>query len=155
MNCSENMESNVYFHIKDEAERLLKEIELIMKNVKNSKLYAGMRFDLERSKTFQHLFHLLGSHLHVQVVIYALGSMEYSFHLQFQLVVVLLLKRDFPNWIGNIEVYDPLLSPADMIVLKKLGFEVLTIDENCRRQVRRPTMFYMPVPNYYLIGNLL
>ncbi|OIT28553.1 hypothetical protein A4A49_24656 [Nicotiana attenuata] len=61
MNSSENMESNVYFHIKDEAERLLKEIELMMKNVENSEM----------------------------------------------------------------------------------------------RQVRRPTMFYMPVPNYNLIGNFL
>ncbi|XP_060185955.1 uncharacterized protein LOC132615371 [Lycium barbarum] len=47
------------------------------------------------------------------------------------------------------------MSPADIIVFKELGFEVLTIDENCKRQVRRPTMFYMPHPNYYHIGNLL
>ncbi|XP_059307942.1 protein SENSITIVITY TO RED LIGHT REDUCED 1-like isoform X1 [Lycium ferocissimum] len=156
MYCGENMESNVYFHIQDEAERLLKEIELMMKNVENSKLYAGMRLDLERNETFQqHLFRLLGSHSHVQVVIYALGSMESDFHAQFQLAVVLLLKRDFPNWIDNIEVYDPVMSPADMLVFRKLGVEVLTINENCKRQVRRPTMFYMPVPNSYLIGNLL
>ncbi|XP_059307941.1 protein SENSITIVITY TO RED LIGHT REDUCED 1-like [Lycium ferocissimum] len=156
MYCGENMESNVYFHVQDEAERLLKEIELMMKNVENSELYAGMRFDLKHNETFQQRFLcLLGSHSHVQVVIYALGSMESSFNSQFQLAVVLLLKRDFPNWIGNIEVYDPLMSPADTLVLRKLGFEVLTIDENCKRQVRGPTMFYKPVPSYWLIGNLL
>ncbi|KAG5575264.1 hypothetical protein H5410_055398 [Solanum commersonii] len=101
MNCDENMESNVYFHIQDEAERLLKEIKLMMKNVENSELYAGMRFDLEHNETFhQHLFRLLGSHSHVQVVIYALGSMEYGFNSQFQLAVVLLLKTRFfqLNW---------------------------------------------------------
>ncbi|XP_009781071.2 uncharacterized protein [Nicotiana sylvestris] len=135
---------------------MLRTLKCMLECAWNSEMYAGMRFDLEQSKTFQqHLFRLLVSHSHVQVVIYALGSMEYSFHSQFQLAVVLLLKRALPNWIGNIEVYDPLLSPADMIVLTKLGFEVLTIDENCRRQVRRPTMFYMPVPNYNLLGNLL
>ncbi|WMV53915.1 hypothetical protein MTR67_047300 [Solanum verrucosum] len=156
MNCDENMESNVYFHIQDEAERLLKEIELMKKNVENSELYAGMRFDLEHNETFQQcLFRLLGSHSHVQVVIYALGSMEYSFHSQFQLAVVLLLKQDISNWIGNIQVYDPLMSPADMLVFRKLDVEMLTIDENCKRQVRRPTMFYMPLPSYWLIGNLL
>ncbi|KAK4708244.1 hypothetical protein R3W88_029169 [Solanum pinnatisectum] len=156
MNCDENMESNIYFHIQDEAERLLKEIELMKKNVENSELYAGMRFDLEHNETFQQcLFRLLGSHSHVQVVIYALGSMEYSFHSQFQLAVVLLLKRDFSNWIGNIQVYDPLMSPADMLVFRKLDVEMLTIDENCKRQVQRPTMFYMPLPSYWLIGNLL
>lgn len=42
-----------------------------------------------------------------------------------------------------------------MLVFRKLDVEMLTIDENCKRQVRRPTMFYMPVPNYCLIGNLL
>ncbi|XP_018634017.1 protein SENSITIVITY TO RED LIGHT REDUCED 1-like [Nicotiana tomentosiformis] len=156
MNCGENKESNVDFHIQDEAERLLNEIELMIKNVEDSELYAGMRFELERNETIQnHLFRLLGSHSHVQVVIYALGSMEYSFHSQFQLAVVLLLKRDFSNWIGNIEVYDPGFSSADIIVLKELGFEILNIDENCKRQVQRPTMFYMPVPSYCLIGNLL
>ncbi|KAK4366855.1 hypothetical protein RND71_014735 [Anisodus tanguticus] len=156
MNFGENMESNVDFHIQDEAERLLKEIEQMTKNVENSKLYAELRFDIEQNETLQkYLFRLLGSHSHVEVVIYALGSMEYSFHSQFQLAVVLLLKRDFSNWIGNIEVYDPIMSPADIIVFKKVGLEVLTIDEDCKRQVRRPTMFYMPYPNYYHIGNLL
>ncbi|XP_059309972.1 protein SENSITIVITY TO RED LIGHT REDUCED 1-like [Lycium ferocissimum] len=118
MNHGENMESNIDYHIQDEAERLLKEIELM-------------------------------------VVIYALGSMEYSLRSQFQLAIVLLLKLDFSNWIGDIQVYDPGMSPADIIVFKELGFEVLTIDENCKRQVRRPTMFYMPHPNYYHIGNLV
>lgn len=156
MNCDDNMKSNVYFHIQDEAERLLKEIKLMKKNVENSELYARKCFNLEHNETFQQcLFRLLGSHSHVQVVIYALGSMEYSFNSQFQLAIVLLLRRDFPNWIDNIQVYDPLMSPADMLVFRKLDVEMLTIDEDCRRQIRRPTMFYMPVPNYCLIGNLL
>nr|XP_016510074.1 PREDICTED: protein SENSITIVITY TO RED LIGHT REDUCED 1-like [Nicotiana tabacum] len=127
-----------------------------MKNVENSEFYAGMCSDIEQNKTFQkYLFRLLGSYSHVQVVIYAMGSIEYSFNSQFQLSVVLLLKRDFPNWIGNIQIYDPDMSPADIIVFKELGFEVLTIDENCKREVQRPTMFYMPNPCYHLIGNLL
>ncbi|KAK4366854.1 hypothetical protein RND71_014734 [Anisodus tanguticus] len=93
MNFGENMESNVDFHIQDEAERLLKEIKLMMKNVVNFELYAGMCLDLERNETFQqHLFRLLGSHSHFQVVIYALESIEYNFPSQFQPSVVLLLK---------------------------------------------------------------
>lgn len=150
------MESNVDFHIKDEEQRLLKEIELMMKNIDNSKFYAGMRSDLKQNDTIQkHFFRLLGSHSHVQVVIYCLGSIEYSFSSQFQLAVVLLLKRDFSNWIDNIDIYDPVMSPADIIVFKELGLEVLTVDENCKRKVQRPIMFYMPSPYYYLIGNLL
>ncbi|XP_055817909.1 uncharacterized protein LOC129887004 [Solanum dulcamara] len=156
MNFGEDMESNLDFHIKDEAERLLKEIELMKKNVENSELYAGMRLDLKQNKTIQkHFFRLLGSHSHVQVVIYGLGSTEYSFNSQFQLAVALLLKRDFSNLIGNIEIYDPCMSPADIILYEKLGLEVLTNDENCKRRAQRPTMFYMPNPYWYLIGNLL
>ncbi|KAM3359853.1 hypothetical protein P3S68_019564 [Capsicum galapagoense] len=153
---NDNMESLVDFHVKDEAKRLLKEIELMMKNVENSEFYAGMRLDIKQNKTIQkHLFRILGSHSHVQVVVYALGSIEYSFSSQFQLAVVLLLKRDFSNWIGNIEIYDPVLSPADIIVFKELDLEVLTVDENCKRKAGTPTMFYMPNPYPDLFGNLL
>ncbi|XP_059309979.1 protein SENSITIVITY TO RED LIGHT REDUCED 1-like [Lycium ferocissimum] len=156
MNCGDNLESNADFHIQDEAKRLLKEVELMMKNVENSEFYAGMRLDLEQNEAIQkHFFRLLGSHSHVQVVIYGLGSIEYSFSSQFQLAVVLLLKRDFSNWIGNIEIYDPVMSPSDITVFKELGLEVLTVDENCKRKAQRPTLFYMPSPYYYLIGNLL
>ncbi|XP_055817899.1 uncharacterized protein LOC129886993 [Solanum dulcamara] len=156
MNFGENMESNVDFHIQDESERLLKEIELVMKNVENSEFYVGMRMDLKQNKTIQkHFFRILGSHSHVQVVIYGLGSIEYSFHSQFHLAVVLLLKRDFSNWIDSIVIYDPNMSLADIIVFKKLDLEVLTTDENCKRRAQRPTMFYMPKPYCYLIGNLL
>ncbi|XP_055817952.1 protein SENSITIVITY TO RED LIGHT REDUCED 1-like isoform X2 [Solanum dulcamara] len=156
MNFGEDMESNVDFHIKDEAERLLKEIELLKKNVENSELYSEMRLDLKQNKTLQkHFFRILGSHSHVQVVIYGLGSIEYNFSSQFQLAVALLLKRDFSNCIGNIEIYDPCMSPADIIVFEKLGLKVLTIDENCKKRVQRPTMFYMPNPYCYLVGNLL
>ncbi|KAH0776007.1 hypothetical protein KY290_007418 [Solanum tuberosum] len=156
MDFGEDMESNVDFHIKDEAKRMLKEIELVKKNVENSELYAGMCLDLKQNKTIQkHFFRLLGYHSHVQVVIYGLGSTEYSFSSQFQLAVVLLLKRDFPSWIGNIEIYDPCMSTADIIFFEKLGLEVLTNDENCKRRAQRPTMFYMPNPCWYLIGNLL
>ncbi|XP_049380447.1 uncharacterized protein LOC125845070 [Solanum stenotomum] len=156
MDFGEDMESNVDFHIKDEAKRMLKEIELVKKNVENSEFYTGMHLDLKQNKTIQkHFFRLLGSHSQVQVVIYGLGSIEYSFSSQFQLAVALLLKRDFFNWIGNIEIYDPCLSPADIIVFEKLDLKVLTIDENCKRRVQRPTMFYMSYPHCYLIGNVL
>ncbi|KAM3359868.1 hypothetical protein BC332_30281 [Capsicum chinense] len=156
MDFGENMESNIEFHIKDEAKRLLKEIELVKKNVENSKFYTGMRLDLKENDTIQKkIFGLLGSSKKFQVVIYGLGSTEYSFRSQFQLAVALLLKQDFPNWIDNIEIYDPCMSPADIIVFKKLGLEVLTVDENCKRTAQRPTIFYMPNPYFYLVGNLL
>ncbi|KAK6775533.1 hypothetical protein RDI58_026534 [Solanum bulbocastanum] len=44
---------------------------------------------------------------------------------------------------------------ADIKVFKKFGLEVLTNDENCKRKVQGPTMFYMPSPCFNLLGNLL
>ncbi|XP_021288815.1 SRR1-like protein [Herrania umbratica] len=89
------------------------------------------------------------------MVIYALGSLEEGKSSKYQLAIALLLQQDFFNWITSIEVFDPVLSPTDIIVLKKLGCTVLTVDEDCERRVERPTLFFMPyVPNY-LIGNLL
>ncbi|KAK2991675.1 hypothetical protein RJ640_001207 [Escallonia rubra] len=91
------------------------------------------------------------------MVIYALGSMEFNFNPQYQLqlAIALLLRQDFAEWIGGIEVFDPALSPADIIVLKELGCEVLLINEECHRKVNRPTLFYMPYANYCHFGNLL
>ncbi|KAM3359856.1 hypothetical protein P3S68_019567 [Capsicum galapagoense] len=150
------MESHVDFHMKDETERLIEEIELMMNSVKNSKFYAEILLDLKQHKRIRnHLIRLLGSHPHVQVVIYGLGSIESNYVSQFQLAVLLQLKREFSNWISDIEIYYLVMSPVDIIVFKELGLEVLTIGENCKRTAQRPIMFYMPNPYNYLIGNLL
>ncbi|PHU00484.1 hypothetical protein BC332_30271 [Capsicum chinense] len=156
IDAGDDMESHVGFHMKDEAERLIEEIELMMNSVKNSKFYAEILLDLKQHKRIRnHLIRLLGSHPHVQVVIYGLGSIESNYVSQFQLAVLLQLKREFSNWISDIEIYYLVMSPVDIIVFKELGLEVLTIDENCKRTAQRPIMFYMPNPYNYLIGNLL
>ncbi|KAH0714559.1 hypothetical protein KY284_007464 [Solanum tuberosum] len=150
---NDNMELNPDSHIQDEAERLFKEMKLMKQNVKNSEFYAGMLLDLE--KINPHLVLLeVGLYSKAKVVIYGLGSIEFSYNSQFQLAVVLLLK-DHVEWIGKIEIFDPVMTTADIKVFKKFGLEVLTNDENCKRKVQGPTMFYMPSPCFNLLGNLL
>ncbi|KAM7262682.1 hypothetical protein ACFE04_000365 [Oxalis oulophora] len=142
----------------DEAERLTKEIKVTIKDVEESEFYADLCNDIRTSKKFKrYLDHTLGgSHSHVQVVVYALGNIEFSFRSQSQLALIIALTRDFPTWIlPEIEVYDPCFSPADKIALKNLGCNVLSIDEHCSRRVERPTLFFMPVANYHSMGDIL
>ncbi|KAH0745702.1 hypothetical protein KY285_007359 [Solanum tuberosum] len=47
------------------------------------------------------------------------------------------------------------MSTTDIKVFGTLDLKVLPIDENGRRKTQEPTMFYMPSPSYFLIGNLL
>ncbi|KAL9674624.1 hypothetical protein QQ045_030896 [Rhodiola kirilowii] len=87
------------------------------------------------------------------MVVYALGSIEAWYWSQQQLALAILLKRDF-NWIGEIEVFDPLISHVDRKVLEDMGCVVLSVNENCQRQVTKPTIFFMPFAEFRLKKNL-
>ncbi|KAK2992905.1 hypothetical protein RJ640_024059 [Escallonia rubra] len=142
--------------VKDEAERLLKEVEVTIKEVQETKFYAKLTRQMRNKVIFKrNLERVLGGNSQLQMVIYALGSMEFNFDSQYQLAIALLLRQDFAEWIGGIEVFDPRLSPADIIALNELGCEVLLINEYCTRKVNRPTLFFMPYTVLCLVGNLL
>ena len=129
----------------DEARRILAEVHITMKEVMESKFYSKMTDQLQNDPDIQsNIKRILGSHSHVVMVIYALGSIEYSYDSQYQLAIALLLKHDFSNWIGEVEVYDPMFSPSDCMALEELGCKVLSVNEHCRREVTKPTLFFMP-----------
>jgi hypothetical protein len=133
----------------------MKEIIISIEEVQQSRFYATLTQQI-RSDAFQHrLVQVLGSHSQMPVVIYALGSMEFCFEPHRQLAVAILLRQDFPQWIGGIEVYDPIFSPSDIVVLKELGCDVITTNEWCRRSINKPTLFYLPYFEFDLLGNLL
>ena len=142
--------------VEDEARRLLTEMHITMKEVVESEFYSKMTDQLQNDPDIQsNIKRILGSHSHVVMVIYALGSMEYSYDSQYQLAIALLLKHDFSNWIGEIEVFDPMFSPSDCMVLEELGCKVLSVNENCRREIKKPTLFYMPYAETRCIVNVL
>ncbi|KAL3752944.1 hypothetical protein ACJRO7_000355, partial [Eucalyptus globulus] len=89
------------------------------------------------------------------MVIYALGSPEQNHNSQYQLALTILLKRDFPNRIRDIELYDPAFSPADRLALEMLGLRVLPANEHFRRPADKPTLFFLPSANIWHVGNLL
>ncbi|KAK7831029.1 protein sensitivity to red light reduced 1 [Quercus suber] len=140
----------------DEASRLLAEMHNTMKEVAESEFYSKMTDQLRNDPDIQsNLKRVLGSRSHVLMVIYALGSIEYSYRSQYQLAIALLLKNDFSTWIGEIEVFDPMFSPCDCLVMDELGCKVLSVNEQCRREVKKPTLFYTPYAERCHISNVL
>ncbi|KAJ6702464.1 SRR1-LIKE PROTEIN [Salix koriyanagi] len=73
---------------------------------------------------------------------------------RFQLSLAILMKRKF-DWIGDMEVFDPILSATESRVLESLGCSVLSVNEHGRRRVTKPTLFYMPHCEAELYNNLL
>ncbi|KAK6230871.1 hypothetical protein QUC31_002389 [Theobroma cacao] len=142
--------------MEEKSKKILQEMETISREVQESEFYSELHKQI-KSEEFQSQFsRVLASHSHdVPMVIYALGSLEEGKSSKYQLAIALLLQQDFFNWITSIEVFDPVLSPTDIIVLEKLGCTVLTVNEDCERRVERPTLFFMPYVPKNLIGNLL
>ena len=74
----------------DEASRLLAEMHNTMKEVAESEFYSKMTDQLRNDPDIQsNLKRVLGSHSHILMVIYALGSIEYSYRSQYQLAIAL------------------------------------------------------------------
>ncbi|RVW26707.1 Protein sensitivity to red light reduced 1 [Vitis vinifera] len=76
-------------------------------------------------------FRVLGSELKMQMVVYGIGSIESYEPPRLQLSLAILLKRKF-CWIGDIEVFDPILSATESRVLEALDGSVLSVNEQER-----------------------
>ncbi|KAF8395661.1 hypothetical protein HHK36_019611 [Tetracentron sinense] len=90
----------------------------------------------------------------MQMVIYGIGSIESYESPRLQLSLAILTKRKF-SWIGDIEVFDPVISTAESRVLEALGCSVLLVNEQGRRKALKPTLFFMPHCEAELYNNLL
>lgn len=61
-----------------------------------------------------------------------------------QLALVLLLQKALPGLLQPPQLYDPAFSDADRLLLQQLGMQVIETNEECRRRVKEPTLFYLP-----------
>ena len=148
-------DSDYDVNIEDEARRLKKEMEITIQVLQKSKFYRDFVGQLRDNGILQsNTRRVLGDSSSMQMVIYGLGSLEYNYVSQYQLALALLLRRDF-SWIGGVEVFDPQMSPADCKVMETLGCGILTVNEHCKRQVEKPTLFYLPYLRRDFVGNLL
>lgn len=132
---------------------LMQKMERYISKIENSQFYQTFRDQIETS-VLDYIPKVLGSETTMQMVIYGIGSIELYEPPCLQLSIAMLMKRDF-NWIGSIEVFDPILSVTESHVLEALGCSVMSINEHGKREALKPTMFFMPHCEAELYNNLL
>ncbi|KAM4576558.1 SRR1-like protein [Odontesthes bonariensis] len=88
-------------------------------------------------------------------VCYGLGSFSTYVSARYQLAMLLLLLEAGQIPLQDCSVYDPAFSRGDMDVLRELGLTVLTENEEGKRLVTKPTLFYMMHCGKALYNNLL
>ncbi|KAK4754479.1 hypothetical protein SAY87_002583 [Trapa incisa] len=134
--------------------KLTCKVELLMKKMESSLFYHALMKQIEDPEVFGCFIRVLGSSSQMQMVVYGIGSIESYEPPRLQLSLALLMKRKF-SWIGDIEVFDPILSKMECEVLESFGCRILSINEQGRRNVLKPTLFFMPHCEADLYNNLL
>ncbi|WIA15841.1 hypothetical protein OEZ85_012596 [Tetradesmus obliquus] len=89
------------------------------------------------------------------LVVYGLGSPDDSKVSRHQLALVLLLQGLLPRLSQPPLLFDPAFSEADRLLLQGLGLGVIEENEEGRRPVQGPTLFYLPHCEAGLTDNLL
>lgn len=134
--------------------KLLQRIEMCIKKMENSEFYRTLVDQMQTPEVLNSFYNVLGSESNMQMVMYGIGSLESYESPRLQLSLAILMKRKF-SWIGDIEVFDPILSATEARVLEALGCSVLSVNEQGRRCAIKPTLFYMPHCEAELYNNLL
>ncbi|KAI9087365.1 hypothetical protein K1719_030685 [Acacia pycnantha] len=137
-------------------EELTCKMKQIIYELEMSQFYHNFRDEIQRKPISKGIQGVLGSETEMQMVIYGIGSIksEKDDTPKLQLSLAILMKKDFA-WIGEIQVFDPILSTIEIQVLESLGCTVLSINEHGRRQTQKPTIFFMPHCDVDLYNNLL
>ncbi|KAH0714545.1 hypothetical protein KY284_007450 [Solanum tuberosum] len=134
--------------------KLMQKIQTCIRKLESSSFWLKFLDQLQTPEIFDRFLKAVGSEGKMQMVIYGIGSIESYEPPRLQLSLAILMKRMF-SWIGEVEVFDPVISLAESKVLTALGCSVLTVNEQGRRQALRPTMFFMPHCDAELYENLL
>ncbi|XP_050231923.1 protein SENSITIVITY TO RED LIGHT REDUCED 1 [Mercurialis annua] len=134
--------------------KLIEKMKISMKKVENSQFFRTLLEQIRTPEVLGSFQKVLGSELKMQMVIYGIGSIESYETPRIQLSAAILMKNEF-SWIGDIEVFDPILSATESCVLEALGCSVLSVNEHGRRCAAKPTLFYMPHCEAELYNNLL
>ncbi|KAJ8263509.1 hypothetical protein COCON_G00159660 [Conger conger] len=88
-------------------------------------------------------------------VCYGLGSFSACVSARYQLAMLILLLDTLRVPPVQCSMFDPVFTPAECEVLQALGFTVLTENEEGKRPVSRPTLFYLIHCGKALYNNLL
>ena len=92
-----------------------------------------------------------------QVICYGLGSFNRETICRKQLYFLICLRRllKCSSW----EIYDPVFGLDEEAILERLGFVLITTNEQCRRSIKeadviKKTLFYMPHCHKFMFNNL-
>ncbi|KAL6513370.1 sensitivity to red-light reduced protein [Orobanche gracilis] len=134
--------------------KLMQKMEICIQKLANSAFCRSFFNQMENPDTLDKFVKVLGSDEKMPMVIYGIGSIETFEPPRLQLSLAISLKRRF-SWIGDIEVFDPIISLTESKVLTSLGCSVLSVNEHGQRRALGPTMFFMPHCEAELYDNLL
>ncbi|PIM98676.1 hypothetical protein CDL12_28839 [Handroanthus impetiginosus] len=134
--------------------KLMQKMQNCIQKLANSEFCHSLLNQMQNPDTLNRFLKVLGSETKMQMVIYGIGSIESFEPPRLQLSLAILMKRKF-DWIGEIEVFDPIISLTESKVLASLGCSVLSVNEEGRRQALKPTLFFMPHCEAELYDNLL
>ncbi|XP_040994422.1 protein SENSITIVITY TO RED LIGHT REDUCED 1-like [Juglans microcarpa x Juglans regia] len=134
--------------------KLMQKMQICIKKIESSPFYHILLDQIQTTEIVCCLHRVLGSELKMQMVIYGIGSIESYEAPRLQLSLAILMKKKL-SWIGDIEVFDPILSATESRVLEALGCSVLSVNEQGHRCALKPTIFFMPHCEAELYDNLL
>lgn len=134
--------------------KLMQKMLSYIQKLESSQFYQAFIDQIQSLEMSDHFCRVLGPEEKMQMVIYGIGSIESYEPPRLQLSLAILLKRKF-TWIGDVEVFDPVISLTESKVLSALGCSVLSFNEQGRRQALKPTLFFMPHCEAGLYDNLL
>ncbi|KAK9105353.1 hypothetical protein Scep_022197 [Stephania cephalantha] len=134
--------------------KLMQKMQACIQKLENSDFFHTLLQQMEASEVHDRISTVLASESKMPMVIYGIGSIESYEPPRLQLSLAILLKRKF-DWVGGIEVFDPVISSTESKILEALGCSVLSENEQGRRVALKPTMFYMPHCEVVLYDNLV
>lgn len=134
--------------------KLLQKMEICIQKLEKSRFWISLLNQMGSVEFLNRISNVLGAEAGMKMVMYGIGSIESYEPPRLQLGVAILMKRNF-GWIGDVEVFDPIISLTESKVLAALGCSVLSFNEQGRRQALKPTFFFMPHCEAELYDNLL
>jgi hypothetical protein len=157
------MESATHVEIDTKVGKIIQKIELALEKLEKSVFYGEFVKQIQTPKFVKMIQRVIGAdpnHSQLQLVLYGVGVMEPNDQYRYvqphrmQLCLAILLRKNF-EWVHDVLVYDPALSPMEQKAINAFDCTCLAVNEYGRRTVDRPTLFFMPHCEHFLYENVV
>lgn len=158
------MESHSDVEANAEVQEIIMKIQLAREKLQKSSFYAKFVKQIENPEMMTRIEKVRSidpHHSQLQVVLYGVGVIDPHNNentdvepQHMQLCLAILMRENF-EWVRDIVVYDPVLSTIEQEAINALDCNFLSVNENGRRTVNRPTLFFMPHCDLSLTDNVL